>query len=115
MWDSENQRLGMKACTPFGYALRQIGDLIGFFGLILLLLIPCFMVFRFFRHEFASRDWWLLLAPIIVGLIGRVLFMCGWALAMKRKFEYEYKTMTVKWVENGIQKEFPNLTKAVSK
>ena len=104
MWDSEGQRLGMKACTRTGYAIRVLADLIGFTGLILLVLVPCLLAIRFLHHQFSTRDLWLLLAPLIVGVIGRVLFEFGWSLAAKKKYQYDYKTMTVTWIEDGHEK-----------
>jgi hypothetical protein len=109
MWDSENQRLGMKACSPFGYTVRSIADLIGFFGLILLFGILGVLTLRYLRHQFESGDFWLLLVPLVVGLVGRVIFEFGWGLAAKKKFEYDSQTMTVKWIEDGHERVFPNV------
>jgi hypothetical protein len=109
MWDSENQRLGMKACSPFGYTVRSIADLIGFFGLILLFGILGVLTPRYLRHQFESGDFWLLLVPLVVGLVGRVIFEFGWGLAAKKKFEYDSQTMTVKWIEDGHERVFPNV------
>jgi len=109
MWDSENQRLGMKACTPFGYNVRCIADIIGFSGLIFLLVITGFLIHRYLlRHQFESRWLLLLLVPLVVGFAGRVLFEFGWGLAAKKKFEYDSQTMTVKWIEDGHKRVFPN-------
>jgi hypothetical protein len=109
MWNSENQRLGMKACTPFGYNVRCIADLIGLFGLIFLFGILGVFTLRYLRHQFELRDLWLLLIPLVVGLVGRVLFEFGRELAAKKKFEYDFQTMTAKWIENGYERMFPNV------
>ncbi len=106
MWDSENERLGMKACTPLGYFIRGIGDLVGFFGLILLVFVPCYLVYRAFKHEFVARDWWLLCVPIILGLIGRLLFIVGCSLAIRKKFRYEDSRIAT-WIEHGQQRQYP--------
>ena len=37
MWDNESERIGKQRCTPLGYALHVVSDLIGFLGLLLLL------------------------------------------------------------------------------
>ena len=109
MWDSENQRLGMKACTSLGYTLRCIADLIGFSGLILLFGTLGVLTFRYYlHHQLESRWLLLLLAPLAVGFVGKILFEFGWGLAAKKKFEYDYRTMTVKWIEDGHERVFPN-------
>ncbi len=108
MWDSENQRLGMKACTPLGYAVRGIGDLIGFLGLILLLVIPGYLAVQFLRHQFLSRDLWLLSVPFVVGVVGRMLLGIGWRLALKRRFQYDSDTRTARWIEEGHERVFPH-------
>jgi hypothetical protein len=108
MWDSENQRLGMKACTPLGYTVRCIADLIGFSGLILLFGILGVLTLQYLCGQFESRGFWLLLFPLVVGFVGRVLFEFGWRLAAKKKYEYDSRTRTVKWIENGHEIVFPN-------
>ncbi len=109
MWDSENQRLGMKACTPFGYTVRCIADIIGFSGLIFLFLVTASLIRQYLLgHPFESRDLLPLLAALAVGFVGRVLLEFGWALATKKKFEYDSQTMTAKWIEQGHERVFPN-------
>jgi len=51
MWDSENQRMGMKACAPFGYNVRCIADMIGFLGLLLLFGISGVLIHRYLLHH----------------------------------------------------------------
>lgn len=106
MWDSEGQRLGMRACTRSGYALRSWGDFLGFCGLILLLVIPIYLAVQFFRHQFSVHDFWFLLTPFAVAVIGRVLFEMGWGLAAKKGYKYDSQTMTVTWIEDGHEKSF---------
>ena len=106
MWDSEGQRLGMKACTPLGYGMRIVGDLIGFLGLITFFLIPANLLLRFIRHQFSTHDLWLLLVPLIIGIIGRILFELGWKLATNKQYKYDYETMTVTWIEKGQERSF---------
>ena len=108
MWDSENQRLGMKACTPLGYTVRCIADLIGFCGLIFLFGILGALTLRYLRHQFELRVLWLLLIPLVIGSAGRVLFEFSLGLATKKKFEYDSQTMSTKWIEDGHERVFPN-------
>lgn len=108
MWDSENQRLGMKACTPSGYAVRVWGDFVGFLSLIsLFLVVPGYLIYLHFSHQFSWRHLFLLLIPLASGIIGRVMFEIGWRLAAKKKFQYDSPTMTAKWQEKGQERAFP--------
>ena len=110
MWDSENQRLGMKACTPLGYAVRCIADLIGISGLLLLFVTGCHLIHRYLLgRPFESRYLLVLLVALVVGFVGRVLFEFGWALAAKKKFQHDSQTMTVKWIEDGHERVIPNV------
>ena len=34
MWDNESQRIGKQKCTPKGYNLHVIAELLGFIGLL---------------------------------------------------------------------------------
>jgi hypothetical protein len=85
MWDCEDERLGMKACTPFGYALREIADGIGFIGLILLVAVPVYIAYRVCAHQFLWKTCWLFLIPFTLGVIGRVLYEISWRLARKKR------------------------------
>lgn len=107
MWDSENQRLGMKACTPLGYTVRGVGDLIGYGGLILLLAMLGYLTFRFFRDQFLVRDILLLLIPLTAGVVGRLLLVVGWKLATKKQFQYDCDTRIARWIEDGHERAFP--------
>lgn len=111
MWHSETQRLGMKACTPLGYYLRGIGDLIGFIGLLLLPAVTIFLVVQGFRHKFLLVELWLLLIPIFVGVIGRVFYEAGWHMAQKRKYNYDYESDSVTWTDGGIEKRYKRKTR----
>jgi len=108
MWDSENQRLGLKACTPFGYFLHEVADSIGFVGLLLFFSAPAFLFYRAIVHHFSWHLCWFLLVPFVVGISGRVLFEISWKFATKKHFEYDVQTMTAKWIEDGQTKVFPN-------
>jgi hypothetical protein len=108
MWDSENQRLGLKTCTPLGYTVYSIGELMGFVGLLLLVAVPGFLVVRLFRHQFSARDLWLLLIPLVVGVVGRFLLILGWKFATKRQFHYDCDTRKARWIENGNERVYPH-------
>jgi hypothetical protein len=108
MWDSENQRLGMRACTKLGYNLREFGDFIGFCGVFLLLTVPIYLVVRCYSRHFLKHDLWLLLIPFVIGIIGRAFFEIGWRLAAKKQFHYDYDTRRARWIEaGGHERVFP--------
>lgn len=107
MWDSENQRLGMKACTRLGYNLRTMGDSAGFFGVILFLMILIYLAFQFLVQRFSKHELWLLLVPFVVAVIGKMFFKMGWRFAAKKQFRYDNETRTARWIEAGHEKVFP--------
>lgn len=104
MWDSENERLGMKACTRRGYRLREIGDFLGFLGLIGLLGVIAYLVFL--KDGTSGRGWWALVVPVTLGGIGRVLYTWGWSLAVKKGFHYD-DSRVVTWMEGGQRMQYP--------
>jgi hypothetical protein len=107
MWDNENQRLGLKACTPFGYLVRSAADLIGFFGLILLLVTPFYMLYRSSTHHFSWRLCWLFFMAFALGVFGRVLYEISWRVAVKKQFQYDYESRTARWIEGEHTQLFP--------
>ena len=107
MWDSENQRLGLRACTPVGYSLRGLADLIGFLGLIFLIGAPIYVVYRVVVHSFSWHLCWLFAIPFGLGIIGQVLFMGSLWFAAKKKFCYDDETRTATWTEAGHERAFP--------
>jgi hypothetical protein len=101
MWDHESERIGKQKCTPLGYWLHGLADLIGLIGLLLLLGLGVFLAYRGLSHSFHASLFWLLTIPFGVGLIGQILFLFSWSLAYRRGFEYDYEKAEASWVENG--------------
>lgn len=103
MWDHESERIGKQKCTPLGYWLHGLADLIGFIGLLLLLGIGGYLAYRGLFQSFHASLFWLLVIPVGLGLIGQMLFRFSWSLAYRRGFEYEYdyEKAEASWVENG--------------
>jgi hypothetical protein len=107
MWDSENQRLGLKLCTPLGYTLISVGDLIGMvLGLFTLVAIPVYLAYKLFAGQFSTRLLLLLLIPIGFGILGRVVFEVGWVLARRKQFHYDF-TRTACWKDGDKIRSFP--------
>jgi hypothetical protein len=101
MWDHETERIGKKKCTPFGYALHGVADLLGFVGLLLLLGTAVYLGFKGITGGFRARMWWLLAIPFGVGIVSEVLFHVSWVIALKRGFEYDAKAGVASWNEDG--------------
>ena len=114
MWDSENQRLGLRQCTPLGYALVGIGDVIGMLlGLLTLASFCVYLVYKLIAGQFYPGLLWLLLIPIAFGVLGRVLFAFGWLLARRKGFRYDSARIAW-WTEGGEIHSYPPKGEAVS-
>ena len=101
MWDTESQRIGKQKCTPLGYRLHVLAELIGFIGLLILLGICVFLVSEGISGSFHSSLLWLLTIPFGFGFIGQLLFQFSWFLASRKGFEYDYEKAEASWFEKG--------------
>ena len=107
MWQDEVQRIGKRRCTPVGYNLHGISDLIGFLAIILLISIPCYLVYSAFRGSFTWLLLLLLLVPFAVAIIGNILHSYSWRLAETREFKYDYEKRLSTWRNpNGTMQTF---------
>ena len=101
MWDSESQRLGKQKCTPVGYALHVIAELIGLAGLLLLLVTLGGWAWKAFQGAFhASMLWWVVV-PLAVGLLSEVLMALSWRLAVRKQFVYDDRRGEASWMQDG--------------
>lgn len=107
MWDNENQRLGLKRCTPLGYAIICIGDLVGFLGLLTLIAYPVYLIYRLTFGQFSPQLLLLFFIPITIGILGRVLYEFGWRLALRKQFNYDYGSRSAHWNDAGTLQSFP--------
>lgn len=101
MWDNESQRIGKQKCTPLGYKLHCIAELLGFIGLLLLLGIIAYLVYRGIVGTFQTPLLWLLATPFVLGVIGEALYQYSWILADRKGFRYDYDTREASWLEDG--------------
>lgn len=106
MWDNESERIGKQKCTPLGYALHAISDLIGFIGLLLLLGIGAYLGYRGIAGTFRTNLFWLFVVPFALAIIASALYRYSWALARKRGFRYDYDTREASWIENGERRTY---------
>src|SRR5207248_404999 len=89
--DHESQRIGKQQCTPAGYQLHVVAELIGFVGLLLLLAALVLLVWRWFAGTFhASLLWWLAV-PFSLGMVSEGMMQYSWWLARRKGFHYDYE------------------------
>ena len=83
MWDNESERIGKQRCTPLGYALHVISDLIGLLALLLLLAAGAYLGYRGMVGTFRLGLLWLFAVTFGLALVGSALFHYSWALARR--------------------------------
>lgn len=106
MWDNEGQRIGKQKCTPTGYALHAIAELIGFAGLLMLLAVPAFLAWKWFADTFRASLLWLLAVPFGLGIISEALFHYSWWLARRKGFRYDFERREASWTEGGERRTY---------
>ena len=106
MWDNESQRIGKQKCTPWGYTLHVIAELLGFMGLLLVLGVGIYLGYRALSHSFHASLLWLLAVPFGLGLISQAMYQFSWVLASRRGFDYDYDKAEASWIENGEQMKY---------
>src|SRR5437867_2170602 len=70
MWDNEAERIGKQRCTPLGYALHTISDLLGFVALLLLFGSAAYLGYRGIVGSFRASLLWLFTIPFALAIIG---------------------------------------------
>ncbi|MEZ6131149.1 MAG: hypothetical protein R3C59_20950 [Planctomycetaceae bacterium] len=101
MWDNEAQRIGKQKCTPWGYTLQGIAELLGFIGLLFLFGVGIYLGYRGVSGTFQANLLWLLAIPFGIGIVSQALYQFSWVLAVKRGFKYDYDKREASWIENG--------------
>ena len=106
MWDHESQRIGKQKCTPTGYALHAIGEMIGFLGLVSLFVVPGVLVWKWWSEAFESSLFWLFALPFGLGVVSEVLVQFSWWLALRKGFKYDYERCEASWIEAGERRTY---------
>lgn len=106
MWFDEVERVGKQRCTPLGYALHLIGELIGFVGLLSLLVVPLYLSYAAVVGTFRWTLLWLLVVPFAIGVVGSAIVGCSWSLAYRKRFHYDYERRMSTWVESGEEQAY---------
>ncbi len=106
MWDNESERIGKQRCTPLGYALHVISDLIGFVGLLLLLATGAYLGYRGIDGTFHGSLLWCFGLPFGLAFVGSALYYYSWVLARRKGFRYDYDTREASWIEHGERQAY---------
>jgi hypothetical protein len=106
MWFDEVERIGKQRCTPIGYALQIVGELIGFGGLLGLIVTPLCLIYRACLGEFQWSHLWLLAFPWVLGVLGLVLVVISWSMAFRKQFHYDYERQESTWIEVGERRTY---------
>jgi hypothetical protein len=106
MWSDEVERIGKQRCTPFGYALQGVGELIGFVGLLTLVGVPLYLAYTGVAGLFSWSLLWLLAVPVALGTIGSALVSFSWSLASRKQFRYDYELRVSSWIEGGQEQSY---------
>jgi hypothetical protein len=106
MWFSESQRIGNQKCSPTGYRLHVIADLIGFLGLLLLFVVPAVLVSEWVSGTFHGSHFWLFAVPFGLGMVSELLFQYSWWLTLRKGFHYDYERDEASWMEAGGRRTY---------
>jgi hypothetical protein len=106
MWDNEAERIGKLRCTPLGYRLHLVSDLIGLVGLLALIGSVGFLIYRGLIGTFHPGLLWLLAVPVGLGIIGSALFDISWRIARNQGFKYDSESRTASWLEDGKRRTY---------
>lgn len=110
MWQSETERIGKQHCTPLGYKLHVLADLLGFVGLLLLFGVAIYVGNSCFTGTFRARLLWLFAIPFGIAIVDTLLFRLSWALAYRRGFRYDYESNEASWIEDGEKRKYKYLS-----
>ena len=106
MWDNESERLGLKRCTSLGYALRCVAELLGFVGLLILIILAWNLGILLVKRSFCKAHLYLLLIPFGIGIISEIIYQIGYMIARHKNFDYNYEKTEASWIENGDRKTY---------
>jgi len=106
MWDNEAERIGKQRCTPLGYALHTISDLIGLIALLLLLGVAAYLGYQEIVGSFRTSLLWLFTIPFVLAVVGSTLYRISWAVAHRRGFRYDRESREASWLEDGQRRTY---------
>ncbi len=97
MWQSENQRLGMKECSQKAYILESWGDSLNLLStpLLLLGLIAVPIISYFYGWSFM----FLILIPAFLFVLAAIMKGSSESILKEKGFRYDYESDTA-WVKD---------------
>jgi len=96
----------MQRCTRVGYAINGIGGIFWFLGILAILGVPAYLVFRGLVGTFYWSLLWLLTIPLLVVIVGSILIGVSWTLAYRKGFHYDYQRRESTWIEGGEKRSY---------
>ena len=106
MWDSENERLGVQACSKTAYTLRTIAELVGALSLYLLIFIIIFIIYKFIIEEYTHQLLYFIFIPFLIGTICEILFQTALKKLSSVSYGFDTSTGITTWVENNQKKSY---------
>ena len=106
IWFDEVERIGKQKCTPLGYALQGVGDIVGLLGLLMVLGMPVYLAYRGVVGTFTWSLLWLVPAPFVIAIAGRLMVELSWWMAYRKKFNYDYERRESSWVEGSEKRSY---------
>ena len=96
IWSDEVERIGKQRCTPTGYSIQLIGELIGFVGLLMLLVLPAYFGLCAVNGTFRWSLLSLLVVPFLIGVIDTLIVKYSWHLADRKQFSSDCGVTTAR-------------------
>ncbi|MEO1132336.1 MAG: hypothetical protein AAFX40_06465 [Cyanobacteria bacterium J06639_1] len=106
MWHHESQRVGKQKCTPLGYALHVIAELIGWAGGLMFFLAIANLIVAAIANRFHVALLGVLLMSLLLGVISEGLYRLSWYLARRKGFCFDYERCEASWIEAGQQRTY---------
>lgn len=100
MWVSENERLGLKRCTPIGYVFVELAFVTYISTGITFFLGGAVILVKTFSSGFAGRMLLVFLLPALLALVTWILNSTAWRLARRKGFAYDYESDKCTWTES---------------
>ena len=100
MWSSENERLGVKQCSPISYLLTTLAFVFFVSSGITLLIVAIMILTCLFTIGFTLRIFLVPMLPIFFLIIGLILNMTAGFLLKHKGFKYDYELNQCTWNKN---------------
>jgi len=111
MWDSENERLGVQACSRSASILRGIAELFGALSFYLLVCIILFILYKLSANEYTNELLYFILIPFFIGILCEILFHIAIKKLSNVSYDFNSSSGITTWIENGERKSYIYYTK----